>query len=249
MSRKQIIVLLLVALCSAVGYAWIATPKQRRITPGKSIPRQTEKSGPGATTAAFPEIVDLDFSDGKNNHYQEPQKNLFAPLYLPPKAVKSLSVPRPVKRMIKPTKKPQKIVQQQAPGSIQPLDVLGYLKKNGEYTIFLSSKQGEIYLVKRGDVFADNLIIRSVDNKKVIVSQQGTDHQVTLSLGEAKSQRLPKLTLQAGSHKVKLPKEPKVEKNKNKRKRKQTEKPPAAPATDNVIRTTDDVFKPYMGDR
>ncbi|MCK5826854.1 MAG: hypothetical protein KAG93_07455 [Desulfuromusa sp.] len=239
MSRTRMMLLLLIVLCVAVGYAWIAMPEQRRVIPGQGAPYQTEQQWLKVFPASFPVITDLDFSGGGDNSYQKPQKNLFAPLYLPPKAVK----PRPVAKVTKLIAKPQKVIptvfQPQGPKPIQPLDVLGYLNKDGIYTVFLSSKQGEIYLAKIGDFFSDGLSIKSINSEKVIIGRRGTDQQVVLSLGEAKSQRLPKIALQSGRPQFKVPKKPKPDKK----------KPVAAPAVDNVIRAADDIFKPYKGDR
>ncbi len=204
MSRARIILLLLVVLCVAVGYTWIAMPKQRRVIPGQRAPRQTDRQQQKVTTAAFPTIADLDFSAGGDNPYQKPQKNLFAPLYLPPKAVK----PRPVAKVTKPVVRSQKVVpvviQPQGPKPIQPLNVLGYLSKAGEHTVFLASKQGDIYLVKTGDTFADNLIVNSISSKEITIGRKHTDQQVILLLGEAKSQRLPGVLLQSDRPQFKM---------------------------------------------
>ena len=207
MNRRQITILLLVALCVAVGYAWIATPKQRRVSPGQRAPRQTDRQQQKVTTADFPTIADLDFSAGGDNPYQKPQKNLFAPLYLPPKVVKSPPAPRPVKKIIKPAKRPQTVIQPQGPKPIQSLDVLGYLDKAGTYTVFLASKQGDIYLVKAGDDFADNLMVNSISSKEITIGRKQSDQQVVLRLGEANSQRLPGSNFKSDRPQFKMPAE------------------------------------------
>ena len=201
MSRPRIIVLLLVVFCLAVVYAWVAMPKLRRIDPGQSPVRQTDGQRQKITAAIFPEkVADLDFSGGGDNQYQKPEKNLFDPLYLPPKPVKPRYVPPPPK-VIRAIEKPRKIVPVviplQGPKPIQPLNVLGHLNKSGEYTVFLSSKQGDLFLVKAGDAFAEDLVVRSVSAKEVIIARRQTDQQVVLQLGKAKSQRLPKVKFQS----------------------------------------------------
>ena len=204
MSRTRIILLLLLVLCVAVGYAWIAMPKQRRVTPGQSAPYQTDRQRQKVSPASFPVIADLDFSGGEDNSYQKPQRNLFAPLYLPPKAMK----PRPVAKVTKPVVRPQKvipvIISPQGPKPIQPLNVLGYLSKAGEHTVFLASEQGDIYLVKTGDTCADNLIVNNISAQKITIGRKQTEQQVILLLGEAKSQRLPGVLLQSGRPQFKM---------------------------------------------
>ena len=217
MSRPRIALLLLVVLCVAVGYAWIAMPKQRRVPPGQSAPYQTDQQ-PEVFPAPFPVVADLDFTGGGDNPYQKPQKNLFAPLYLSAKKVKRPPAPRPVAKVIKPVVSPQKVIpavlQPQGPKPIQPLDVLGHLSKAGEYTVFLASKQGDIFLLKVGDTFAVDLVVHSINVKNITIGRRHTDQQVVLRLGEAKSQRLPKVRFQSDRPEFKMPKEPKLGKPK-----------------------------------
>ena len=213
MSRTRIILLLLLVLCIAVGYAWIAMPKQRRVTPGQSAPHQTDRQRQKVSPASFPVVADLDFTGGGDNPYQKPQKNLFASLYLPAKAVKPRPAPRPVAKVTKPVVRPQKVIpvviQPQGPKPIQPLDILGHQSKAGEYTVFLASKRGDIFLVKTGDTFADNLVVHSISTKDITIGRKQTDQQVVLRLGETKSQRLPKVRFQSDRPEFKIPKEPK----------------------------------------
>ena len=209
MSRARIILLLLVVLCLAVGYAWIAMPKQRRIAPGQSPAHQAGRQSQKTSATSFALVADLDFSGSGNNPYQKSKKNLFAPLYSPPEAIKPHQAPRLVKKVTKPVAKPQKVapvmVKPQGPKSIRPLKVLGYLNKEEEYTAFLSSEKGKIYLVKAGDVFADGLMVKSISNKKIIITKKKDDQQVVLQMGEVKSQRLPSVHFQSNRPQFKIP--------------------------------------------
>ncbi|MBN2793100.1 MAG: hypothetical protein JXQ81_11380 [Desulfuromonadales bacterium] len=236
MSRGQITVILLVVLCGAVIYAWVATPRQRSIAAGQTGLQQTPQLAPKKQPTDVSRVADLAISGGENHHYQAPKKNPFGPLYLPVKPVKQSPVPPPV--VTRPIEPPRQIVpvvispQPPAPEPIQPLDVLGYLNKAGDYTVFLASKQGRVFLVKAGDVFADDLIVRSISNKEVTVGRRQTDQQVILRLSEAKSQRLPNAKFQSNRPAFVMPKEP------------ETAKPEAAtdksePATDRAEPATD----------
>ena len=211
MSRSRTILLLLVVLCVAVGYAWMAMPKQHRVASGQNPQHQTGRQ-PKASPASFPIVADLDFTGGGDNPYQKPQKNLFAPLYLPAKKVKRPPAPHPVAKVIKPVVRPQKaipvVIQPQGPKPIQPLDILGHLRKE-EATVFLASKQGDIFLVKAGDTFAADLVVHSINAKNITIGRRHTDQQVVLRLGEVKSQRLPKVRFQSDRPEFKMAKEPK----------------------------------------
>lgn len=219
MSRTQITVILLVVLCGAVIYAWVATPRQRRITDGQSSLQQTQRIQQKKTPADFPTVADLDLSTGGNSQFQAPKKNLFGPLYLPQKPVKRRPAPPAAKvtRPIEPSRQKAPVViqpqpQLRGPAPIQPLDVLGYLNKAGNYTVFLASKQGLVFLVKTGDVFADDLIVRSISNKEIKVGRRQTDQQVILRLSEAKSQRLPSVKFQSNRPAFVMPEEPETDK-------------------------------------
>ncbi len=214
MSRAKITLLLLVVLCGAVIYAWVATPKQRRIASGQGSLPQTQLIPQKRIPAAFPAVADLDFRGGGVHQYQTPQKNLFAPLYLPPKQIKPRPIPSPAK-VTRPVKQPQHVapvvLQPQGPEPIQPLDVLGYLNKTGDYTVFLASKEGRVFLVKTGDAFAYDLIVRSISNKEITVGRRQGGQQIVLRLSEAKSQRLPNVRIQSGRPDIKQLPEPAAE--------------------------------------
>ncbi len=207
MSRSRILLLLFAALCGAVSYAWIATPRQRRISPGQDIVRQTPRQPDNKNAVTYPAVADLDFSGGGDHNYQAPRKNLFGPLYLPPKPVAK----RPVQtvKVRKPVVQPQKIipvvVTPPGPKPIPPLEVLGHLNKAGDITVFLSSRQGDLYLVKPGDMFADDLVVRNIGTTDIIVGRRQTDQQVTLQLGEIKSQRLPTVKFQSDRPSFEMP--------------------------------------------
>lgn len=208
MSRSRIILLLLMVLCMAVIYAWIATPRERRVAPGQGFTREVESQRDDVTVSTFPAVADLDFSGDEDHPYQGLEKNLFGPLYPSPKQIKPRVVP-PAPKVAKPVVKAQKVVPaviaSPGPKSIQPFDVLGYLNRGSDTTVFLSSQQGEIYLVKTGDMFAADLVVRSVSDREIVIARRHTDQQVVLRLGKAKSQRLPKVKFRSDRPEFKLP--------------------------------------------
>lgn len=202
MNRVRIILLLLVVLCVALAYAWFATPKQHRVIKGQGFSRQTDQSRQKGLPASLSGVAALDFSGGGDSKYQTPQKNLFGPLYLPPKPVKRRPIPPPPKIITKHVKTPQVMVpvvsQQRGPAPIQPLSVLGYLNKAGEYTVFLGSRKGDLFLVKQGDSFAEDLVVRSISAREITIVRRKTDQLVVLPLGEGQSQRMPTVSLSSG---------------------------------------------------
>lgn len=209
MSRSRIILLLLVVLVVAIAYGWIAMPKQRRVAPHQLSSPQGPSQLPDGKVSSFAAMADLDFSGGGDHPYQTPQKNLFGPLYLPPKPVKPRPAP-PAPKKPKPAAIPQQVIPAAPPPGPPPiptLEVLGYLNKRSGTTVFLSSKQGEIYLVKAGDIFAADLVVRHVSDRGITIARRQTDQQVVLPLGEKKSQRLPNILFESERPKFEPPAE------------------------------------------
>lgn len=197
MNRTRIIVVLLVLFCAAVIYAWVATPRQRSIAPGELVSRSATTAQPFSGDVSFT-VADLDFSAAQADSFHPPKVDLFGSLYPPPKPEQSRPLPAPVK-IEQPVPPPPRIAPvvtvPTGPKPIQPLTVLGFLNKAGQLTVFLSSTKGDVYLVKQGDVFADDLIVVKITASEIKIQRKNTDQQVMLRLGEVKSQRLPGLKL------------------------------------------------------
>ena len=200
MSRSRILILLLVLLGVAIGYAWWATPRQQKA--GSVSNRSHVAMDKGEMNMAFQGIASLDLSGNPPSKYHPPVRDLFGTLYRAPRPVR----PKPVavtKSVVKPAPviAPQTVtpIVETAPRQkpIPPLSVLGYLDKNKEFTVFLGSPQGEIYLLKQGDRFADDLEVWSIDRNGITVARRQTDQRVVLPLGEARSQRLPTVRFQS----------------------------------------------------
>ena len=198
MSRSRILIALLVLLCLALTYAWLTTPRQRRIPTPSSRLSPPESETPAL--ASLPVVRPLDFSDGQNSVYHAPVKNLFGPLYLPPPVQKPrpAATARPKPRPTRP--EPQKIMPAARPSGPKPipaLTVLGYLSRGQHVTVFLAARTGEIYLVKQGDSFADGLVVQNIDTRGVTVVHAQSGQKAVLPVGEAKSQRLPTVRFQS----------------------------------------------------
>lgn len=210
MTRARLLMILLGLLCAALIYAWTATPQQKRVenVVGKQL---NSADGSVSQVEIAPEIADLDFSGGVNNSYQQPKRNLFAALYQPPK----VAVKRPTPKL-KPRPKVAKVVTKvvkpivRAPQpsgslSLKPLKVLGYLDNGGQRTVFLTGRKDKIFLVKEGDIFADGLEVSEISQKNITIVKKATGQQLSLPLGVAKNQRLPKVKINSGRPKASFP--------------------------------------------
>jgi hypothetical protein len=198
MSRPRLLLLLFVSLGLALTYAWLETPRQQRVTKTAGSATKRQRFAVATQSQENLEEMGLDFSGGEKLAYKKPKRNLFRPLYEKPKVVAVVKVlpppPEPVAApvvlppppMTRPAALPKLAVK-----PIPPLTVLGYLQKNRVQTVFLSSMQGDIYVVKQGDRFADGLLVRGLTAQEVRISRGLKDAGVTLPLGEKKAGRMP----------------------------------------------------------
>ncbi len=208
MTKGRLLMVLLGLLCAALIYAWTATPQQKRVASVAGMPLGSADA-PVSQLDIAPQIADLDFSGGVNNKYKQPQKNLFSPLYQRPKvAVKPLT-PKPKPKVVKVVPKKVKpivgVPRSSGPPPLKPLKVLGFLDNDGQRTVFLTEGKGEIFLVKKGDNFSDGLEVSEMSQKDMTIVKKATGQHISLPLGVAKNQRLPKVKFNSGRPKASFP--------------------------------------------
>ena len=196
MNRSRLLLLLIVLLGIASWYAWQQSPQQQRVSKQK---KSREKAISVANMQA--KEIGLDFSGGNTNSFHKPKRDLFRLLYPAPVVVKRVvPSPKPKPVVVKtppPPPKPKPVARPVAgPKPIQPLNVLGFLQKGDEKTVFLASRQGELFLVKKGDRFADDLLVRELDEAHIVIVRNLEDKGVTLQVGAQKKQQMaiPKVT-------------------------------------------------------
>lgn len=191
MSRQRILLLLFVALGLALTYAWFETPRQQRVSQGHETAAENSRLANDDRQQARSSAIGLDFSGGEKRSYKKPIRDLFRVLYTKPKPVKQVVVapprPKPVEKPIRmpvlPLKRPAALPKAGFK-PIPPLKVLGYLQKGETQSVFLSSVQGDIFVVKRGDRFADGLLVRALNTQEIVISRSLKDPGVTLPIRE-----------------------------------------------------------------
>ena len=217
MNRTRTMILLFLLLCGALAYSWVATPKQKRVVAGR-VEMKPIKQKSSSQNLVASGIEALDFSQGIKKEFTQVNKNLFAPLYTAPKPVKSYSVPAKIikTKPLPPAKKAEPVVvMARGPEPIQPLNVLGFLNKKGEYTVFLATAKGKVYVVKQGDNFSKDLNVAKITSQEITVARNSTAQQVTLKMDKVKSQRLPTVSINSGRPKFVAPVKVSNESNKN----------------------------------
>jgi len=194
MSRKRLLLLLLVVLLFAVWNAWEDTPRQKKASSNK---RAKKSSVASVGKRGFAEIVELNFSGGEKLDFITPKRDLFRPIYRPPVIASRPAPPPPkpapvvVKKPVAPPPLPRPVVPPvSGTKPIPPLNVLGFMSKGATTTAFLATRQGDLYLVKKGDRFADGLLVRELNQEQIVISRGKTDTGVTLTVGEPKTLRM-----------------------------------------------------------
>ncbi len=189
MSRIQVLLVLCVLLLGAVWYAWKETPRQQRVDNKKAVVRDV---GSTAGPSSAVDIGSLDFSGGEKLSFKKPKRDLFRSLYRAPVVAKTVAPPPPKPAVVAPSPPPPPVIEQRPvvpPPRTKPipsLNVLGFLRKGGTVTVFLASRQGDVFLVKRGDRFGDGLLVRELNYSEIVISRGLDDQGVTIKFSEQK---------------------------------------------------------------
>jgi len=211
MSRQRILLILSLLLVLALGYAWWATPRQRRVT--KTV-TASQASDPGRQDRvnAGDDIVDLRISRF-DQPFAAPKTNLFGPVFPEVKPVRKKVVKRAPPRVEKLVPPPVPVQVEPPPPPPRPepmpqLTVMGFLNKGDRMTAFLNGGNGEIYLVKAGDDFAGDLLVREVSPSAIVIARPRTGQTMRLPLGKPQTQRIPDSKFQSGRPNFEPPAEP-----------------------------------------
>jgi hypothetical protein len=194
MNRKKLVLcLLLVVFAGSVAYSFLRAPKQQRVAalkyrPGAVPPVAGKKEVP--VGAVDDSRLHLELLDREQPHFAGFRRNLFSPIFReevklppfkplppPPRPVKALPPP-PLPQAQLPPLPPPPTPEQIADSELAKFTFLGFLKKNGEKTVFLSSNH-EIFLAKKGsslgsrfqvtDLTEDAITIRTVVGGRELV--------------------------------------------------------------------------------
>ena len=186
-NSRLLLFLLGIGMVFSFYYAWQNMPHERHLDNDKSEIAVTIDSPAGDTA----ESDRFDFSGGEQRKFKKPRRNLFNQLFPPPPA------PAPKKVVAPPVAPPAPVVVVPAPApppapvtvrSYMPsFQVLGFLEKSDQLTAFVSL-QGEIYLVKKEQVFAGEFQVVELNHEKITIARTSGVGKVSLPLsGKADS--------------------------------------------------------------
>ncbi|HBG08058.1 MAG: type II secretion system protein PulP [Geobacteraceae bacterium GWC2_58_44] len=195
--QKLVLCLLLLVFAGSVVYSFLRSPKQQQVAelkqrPGAAAPAVGSKGGAAPKGAGDEARVHLELLDQGEPQFTGFRRNIFSPIFSeelkvppfkplppPPRPVQAPApAPAPLPAPPPPPPSPEQVAAQLADSELSKFTFLGFLKKNGEKTVFLSSNN-EIFLAKKGsklgqkfqvaDLTDDAITIRSVAGGREIV--------------------------------------------------------------------------------
>lgn len=184
-NSRIILPLLALGVVASFYYAWQNTPRVQRVADDNARGAITADS----TADMNGEHGRFDFSGGEQRKFSKPKRNLFNQLFPPPPAPKPSVVPAPIAPpapvVVVPPEPPPVLVPVHTPSSRMPsFQVLGFLEKGARVTAFVSL-QGEIYLVNKDQVFADEFRVVDLTREQLTIARISGADEVSLPLSEA----------------------------------------------------------------
>lgn len=188
MSRQRLILTLVVGLLLlALGYAYWATPRQQKVAAKAVAKGEPATGGAAAVATTAPRgTLRLDLLEREAEEGSGFKRDLFSLRKpAPPAPPKPPALPQAPVRPLQP--QPTSGVPEAGAISraLGQFTFLGFLQKNGEKTLFLSS-QGEIFVVKKGTAFGKQkeFIISEVGAETLTIRQAHGPGSMTVSLVE-----------------------------------------------------------------
>jgi len=202
MNRQRLLLVgLLLSFALSVVYSYSKYPRQKTVDKLTFAPGTVSRPAPAKADSKVDDSrILLALLDERGAAGVSYRKNLFRPLFrdetrmvpLPPPPPKPLpSLPPP------PPPAPPAVA---PPAAAEPTPVqrdmarftfLGFMKKDGKKTIFLSSNK-EIFVVKRGDKIAGKYEVANVTDDLLTINALGDGGQIIIPLIENKPLAAPK---------------------------------------------------------
>jgi hypothetical protein len=192
MNRRKLILAVLVGLfVLALVYAFWATPRQQRVAETATERRSQRRPASASRVEVAPPDdgtrVRLDLLSREEGTFPGYRRDIFNyPRVAPPKVVKAPVAPPPP-----PPSEPVAAVEEAplVPPAVQKalarFTFLGFLLKEGEKTVFLSS-EGEIFVVKKGERFGreKEFYVTDVSAERLTIRQGDDPRAITIPLVE-----------------------------------------------------------------
>jgi hypothetical protein len=203
MNRQRLLLVgLLLALAVSVMYSYSKYPRQKTVDKLTFAPGKVLRPAPAkASNKVDDSRIMLALLDERGASGVSYRKDLFRPLFRDETRIVPLPPPPPKPLPSLPPPPPP------APPAVAPLPVsaeptpvqrdmarftfLGFMKKDGRKTIFLSSNK-EIFVVKKGDKIAGKYEVANVTDDLLTINALGDGGQIIIPLIENKPLSAPK---------------------------------------------------------
>ncbi|HJV64958.1 MAG TPA: type II secretion system protein PulP [Geomonas sp.] len=200
--QKATLAVLVIVLACSVLYAIIRSPRQREATP-QELRRQQPAAGKSvqsAPPAGQPGKVELALLDREPPRFAAPRRDIFSPVFKeevklppfkplpplpPPKPPRTLNLP-PAPPMQAPPPPPPPTPEQQAENEMRKLTVLGFLKKNGNKTVFLSFND-QILLARKGATLLNKFVVKDITDEAITLRPANGGNEVVIPLVDNKA--------------------------------------------------------------
>ena len=200
--QRLILVVLLLLLALSMMYGYAKYPRQKTVDKLTFVPGKQPRPVPAKVGNKVDDgrimLALLDAGHPAGVGYR---KNIFRPLFRDETRVMPLPPPPPPKPLPSlPPPPPPAPVAVAPPAPAEPTPVqrdmarftfLGFLKKDGRKTIFLSSNK-EIFVVKKGDKIAGKYEVANVTDDLLTISTLGDGGQIIIPLVENKPLSAPR---------------------------------------------------------
>ncbi|MBU5614855.1 type II secretion system protein PulP [Geomonas azotofigens] len=205
--QKLALFLLLLVLAGAIVYAVVRTPRQQQVTTLKNQPGAKAtvlRKQPGAAPKAAANAggaLHLDLLRREQPGFSGFRRNIFSPIFReeeklsglklpppppPPKKLPTLPATMPTPVEAPPPPPPPPTAEQLDDAELGKFVFIGFLKKGGERTVFLS-KGGEIFLAKKGGQVGPRFQVSNVTDEAITIKSIQTDRQLVIPLVENRS--------------------------------------------------------------
>jgi len=203
--QKLVLFLLLIGLAGSLAYAVLRSPRQQEVATPKNRPgaRATvirKSTAARAKGAADSGRLNIEALEQETPGFSGFRRNIFSPLFRdeseqaalklpppPPPPLKLPPPPPPVSAQAPPPPPPPPPSQRQMDeAELGRITFLGFLKKNGEKTVFLAMNN-EIILAKKGSKVGTKFQVTDLTDEAITIKSVNSEGQMVIPLVENRS--------------------------------------------------------------
>lgn len=206
--QKLLLFLLLIILSVSIVYSYLRSPKQQEAAlpaqPGTRSAAAKKGSGAPPDVSGDTSMLHLELLEQEQPRSRGYRRNIFSPIFRdelkqppfkplpPPPRPMPLPMPPPPAPAPAPVQPPppaptaEELARQAADAELAKFVFLGFLQKNGQKTVFLS-KNGEIFLAKKGTVLANVFRVTDLTDDAITIRSDAGSREIVIPLVEMRA--------------------------------------------------------------